>query len=225
MVRPFISSSLLLSSRLLIGCGDDGGSDPIDAKTVDTAAANCTVSSAAFGERGALAGVSFYAAGMTAGVGDIRVEMPLEAAQPNDTLLIQFFTGFAPFGTPQAPTAIVPGTYQISGAQLNYATCSVCVLIGTNVTGQGSEDDYMATGGTVTVTQVDSRVGGTLALSVSNLTFEHVTVNMQPPFDSTPVGDGCNSAVTSATHSSVMRMQPAKPSQATAPASGKRARL
>ncbi len=224
-MRAIALSSILLSSLSLIACGDDGGGTPVDAKTIDTAAANCTVSSAAFGARGALAGNSFYGASMTAGVGSMVAVMPLEAAEPTDVLIAEFYPGFAPFGTQQAPTAIVPGTYQLTGAQLQYADCGVCIRIGTNSTAAaGAEDDYMVKSGTVTVTQSDSRVGGTLAFSVTGLTFEHVTIDAQT-FVSTPVNDGCNSAIASAMHSSVMVAQPSKPGQATPAASVKRVRI
>ena len=227
-MRAIALSSILLSSLTLIACGDDGGdgNTPIDAKTIDTAAANCTVSSASFGARGALAGNSFYGASMgNPAVGSMVAVLPLEAAEPTDVVIAEFYPGFAPFGTQQAPTAIVPGTYQLTGSQLQYADCGVCIRIGTNSTAAaGAEDDYMATGGTVTVTQSDSRVGGTLAFSVTGLTFEHVTIAPQT-FVSTPVGDGCNSAIASAMHSSVMAAQPNKPGQATPSASVKRPRI
>lgn len=204
-MRVFTSFVLALSSLSLVACGDDGGDPP----SIDAPAANCTVSSNAFGSRGALQGNSTYTEGATAGIGDMRAILPLEAAPPSDILIVEFYTGFAPFGTSGAPTAVVPGTYQISGDQLNYATCGVCVRIGTNADTQGYEDDYLATGGTVTVTTADSRVGGTLAFSVSNLTFEHVTID-ENTFQSTPVGDGCNSAIGDATHTSTLAAPPAK---------------
>ena len=204
-----IAPTLLCSSLLLVACGDDGGGTSTDAKEAD-ANANCTVSSASFGNRGALAGASTWGMGGAAGVGDIRAILPLEAASPSDILIVEFYTGFAPFGTSQAPTAVVPGTYQLTGSQLQYADCGVCLRIGTNAdSGTGMyEDDYMVTGGTVTVTAVDNRVGGNLAFTLSNLQFEHATIDPDS-FMSTPVGDGCNSSISGAMHMSTMAAPPA----------------
>lgn len=194
---------------MLVACGgDDGGNTAIDA-SIDTPAATCTISNAQFGDRGAIAGNSIYTARPSPpNVGDMRAIMPLEAAPPTDILIVEFYTGFAPFGTTAAPTAVVPGTYQITGSQLQYADCGVCVRIGTNAMMDGMyEDDYLATGGSVTVTTAESRVGGTLTFSLSNITFEHVTID-ETTFQSTPVGDGCTTGI-SGTHTSMLAAPPA----------------
>lgn len=58
--------------------------------------------------------------------------------------------------------------------------------------GSNYADDYYVTGGTITITQVSPMFEG----SISNLTFEHVTID-DSTFQSTPHADGCTSAITS----------------------------
>ncbi len=101
--------------------------------------------------------------------------------------------------------AITPGTYTLSGDELNYATCGLCVLIYANATFDSSTGDltgadqyYLATGGSVTITSVaDNTAGtGTLTGTLNNITFDHVTID-STTFTSTPVGDSCESMITS----------------------------
>lgn len=213
-------AAIVAVSLSLVACVDDGGGNvgidaPVDAAREDApGGGGCTVSMTEFGER-SLPGRSFYH-GDTSGVGDIRAIMPLEPAEPQDILIVELYPGYAPFGTTAAPTAVVPGTYELTGTQLQYSTCGVCVRIGTNATDQGYEHDYMATGGTVTVTQVDNRVGGALVLGVANLQFEHVTIDEQT-FESSPVGDGCVTALVEGFHESEMTAPPMKPGGTAAP--------
>lgn len=51
----------------------------------------------------------------------------------------------------------MPGTYPIATNRPDYATCSVCVRIGTNATTTMSEHEYLATGDTVTITMAAPR--------------------------------------------------------------------
>lgn len=184
----------------LVACGgDDGASLPIDASGNIDAPVTCTVSTNSYGDKGALTGAATFAASqMNPALYRIAMQGALEAAQPTDVLFIDFFTGYEPFGTMQAPTAVMPGTYTLSGAQLDYATCGVCVTIGTNATTTGYEDDYMVTGGTVTVTALGDAVGETLTLSVSNLQLQHVTIDPQSGA-TTAANDGCTTSISNAT--------------------------
>jgi hypothetical protein len=117
-----------------------------------------------------------------------------------DVFQVELYKGFGPFMTGE----IVPGTYQLTGAELDYATCGVCVRILSDLNTANGEyvDDYFQTGGTVTITSVSPN----LTLTVSNITLEHVTINPQT-FESTPVGDGCESAITSGSFDAVTMMQ------------------
>lgn len=87
---------------------------------------------------------------------------------------------------------ITTGTFQLTGAEANYATCGACVLIYTDFD-QGAgmiADSYMATGGSLTITSLSPMVTG----SLSNVTFTHVDIDANT-FESTPVGD-CDSSAT-----------------------------
>jgi hypothetical protein len=201
---------VFLSSLALVACGgsDDGDSvdplTPIDAGTpvnVDgSTEAICSVSTPTFGDKGALAGGATFSVDPANALRySIVANSPLEAALPTDGLIVEFYTGYTPFGTSAAPTAVVPGTYQLTDEQLNYASCGVCVRLVTNSAEDGSsEDDYMATGGTVTVSAVGDAVGETLTFALSNLTFEHVTIDGMT-YNSTPAGDGCTTTISGAT--------------------------
>lgn len=201
----FVIPALALGSMAACG-GDDGASLPIDAPggSIDAPPAACTVSTTSFGDKGALTGAATFAASqMNPAIYRIAMQGALEAAAPTDVLFIDFFTGYAPFGTQQAPTAVVPGTYELNGAQLDFETCGVCVTLGTNATMTGYDDDYMVTGGTVTVTAVGDAVGETLTLSVTNLQLEHVTIDPMSGATSA-VGDGCTTSIANATYSGMV---------------------
>ncbi len=94
---------------------------------------------------------------------------------------------------------LVPGTYTLSGDELSYETCGACILLFAN-----AEDDnaqiYMATGGTLKLDSVQGQLTG----SVSNLTFQHVTID-EKSLVTTPVNDGCVSAITSASFDAVIQ--------------------
>lgn len=194
-------SLLVIPVAALAACGGDDGGDvtPIDGPTSDTAPVTCTVSTDSYGDKGALQGAATFAAStMNPAIYRIAMQGLLEGAEPTDVLFIDFFTGYEPFGTQMAPTAVVPGTYPLSGAQLDFETCGVCVTIGTNATQTGYDDDYMVTGGSVTVTAVGDAVGETLTFSVSNLQFQHVNIDPQTGA-TTAVGDGCTTSISNAT--------------------------
>ncbi|MEM9488575.1 MAG: hypothetical protein AAGC55_05495, partial [Myxococcota bacterium] len=91
---------------------------------------------------------------------------------------------------------IVPGTYQIAGAELQYADCSVCPRIFTDFNlavdpPEPSDAGYLATGGTVQIDSVTPNFAG----SVTGLTFQHVNIAEDGTFTSTPHPDGCGSSI------------------------------
>jgi hypothetical protein len=188
----------------LVACGgDDDGGGPIDGNP-----ATCTVSTNNFGAKGDLMTAAFFESDPNnAAVYRIAAQGLLEPAEPADIVIVEFYTGYEPFGTEAAPTAVVPGTYQLSGAQLDYATCGVCVRLATNATTTATEDDYMATGGSVTVAAVGDAIGETLTLSFSNVTFQHVTIAPMGG-QTTPVGDGCTAGIGSASMSGMVQAFP-----------------
>jgi len=99
-----------------------------------------------------------------------------------DQLVIELFNGYGVM-----TGGIAPGTYTLAGADLDYATCGLCVY----VVGDG-QDMYLATGGTVEITSIEP----SLQVSFSNLTFQHVDVD-QDTSETTPSADGCTSSLTS----------------------------
>jgi hypothetical protein len=217
MIRN-LSLVLLTSSLSLVACGGgtkttadakviatvDGGADAATG-TPDAPAAACTVSTATFGDKGALTGSAFFTAN-AAGVADDVLEFdgPLESASPSDIVSIQLYAGVGVFAN-----GIVPGTYPLTGDELNYQTCANCVLVYTNVDATNTAGDgvYMATGGTVTITATGTKVGDTLTGTITGLTFEHVTIDAN--FLSTPVGDSCTTALTNATFTGTLAAPPA----------------
>lgn len=130
---------------------------------------------------------------MPAAVGDtetIEWILPLESGSPRDELDFQLYNGLSIFST-----GITPGTYVLSGPDLDYSTCGLCVLIYENIDAQTNyRGVYMATGGTVTLTSVD----GNLAGSADHLTFEHVDIDANT-LVSTRHPDSCESAVDNVT--------------------------
>lgn len=187
------------------GCGGDN-SQAIDAATAVVDAKPCTVSTASFGDLGALPSRSaFYTPSpLNASLGDIITSAHLSAGTPYDSFFGEFRVGHGPFGTSAAPTAVVAGTYTLQGPELQYQTCGLCVRIGTRTTATSYADEYLATGGTVTITTAGTADGQTVTFSLANVTFEHVRIDSNTQL-STPAGDGCTSSLASATFSSTLQ--------------------
>lgn len=205
------SLSPVLLAFALAACGgdDDGVTPTVDAPgSIDAAVdapVTCSVSTRNFGDKGALTpSICVQDPGQDAAdpMDDvIFMRAPLEAGSPFDEIEIQLWAGFGAL-----TNGFANGTYPITGDETQFATCGVCVFLNTNrVDDQTYEDDYFATGGTVTLTSVQGNLTGT----VSNLTFEHVTVAQG---ESTPVGDGCTTGVTAASFTApITTPPPAKP--------------
>jgi hypothetical protein len=181
---------------------------PVDAPPVDAPPSNCSISTPGFGALGALTGSAHFVSSES-NPRLYRIFLParLEAGAPSGVFTFEVYTGYEPFGTETNPTPVVPGTYPLTGAQLQYADCGVCLTMASNVAADGMsyDDDFMATGGTVTINTVDGRVGGVLDVAFANVTFEHVTFDGPT---STPVGDGCTTAITSASFHGVLAAPP-----------------
>ena len=205
---------------LIAACGSDSKKSTPDALrivdspvTVDGPPA-CNISSPDFGDLGTVAmGFSSYDAGMAAGgfpaAPIVRLGAALTTATPPDVVFVSFYSGFTPFGTDAAPTAAVPGTYQLTGEQLQFSSCGVCVTATAKITQAGDGGQFMATGGSVKITTNGAAVGGTLAIELSNVTFEQATFSDMGV--STPVGNGCTTKITKLVYSGIMEAPPAKP--------------
>ena len=205
---------------LIAACGSDSKKSTPDAlRIVDSPVATidappaCNISKSDFGDLGTVAmGLSTYSPGMAANglpaAPYVFFGTGISAATPPDVVFVEFYSGFAPFGTEAAPTAAVPGTYPLTGDQLQYSSCGVCVSAAAKVVQGGNSGDFMATGGSVKITTNGAAVGGTLAIELSNVTFEQVTFNMGV---STPVGNACNTKFTKLVYSGTMEAPSAKP--------------
>jgi len=117
----------------------------------------------------------------------------------SDAVFIMVFSDDPKFG---GGGISAPVTIPISGAELNFDSCGGCVVIGAKCNNCNPENSsgtgtwYMATAGTLSLTQVNPHIKGTL----TNVTFEHVTIansGSNPTYHSTPVGDGCITKITS----------------------------
>jgi hypothetical protein len=103
-----------------------------------------------------------------------------------DYVDLSLYSGYGVF-----TNGIDAGTYTISGQELQYSTCGLCLVVFTDTDINGNPtDSYLATGGTVTLTSLQPTFAG----SITNATFEHVNIDQNN--NSTPVGDGCYSAIT-----------------------------
>jgi len=213
-------------SLALAACGgsDDDGPvvvGPDAATSIDAPVAPCTISTPTFGAKGALTATATFAADTTdPRLYKIAFTAPLETGSPTDLFFFEVFTGYAPFGTTSAPTPAIAGTYPITGNQLQYADCSVCVTLASNGTADGWEDDFMATGGTVNITQIGTAVGQNLNVTFQNLTFEQVTFSQS---QSTPVGNGCVTSIASASFMGTLAAPMNKVMQGPAPLAKTRA--
>ena len=205
---------------LIAACGSDSKKNTPDAlKIVDSPVATvdappaCNISSPDFGDVGTVTNaLATYSPGMAANglpaAPYIFFGTGLSAATPPDVVFVELYSGFAPFGTDAAPTAAVPGTYPLTGDQLQYSSCGVCVTAAAKVVTGGNSGDFMATGGSLKISTNGAAVDGTLAIELSNVTFEQVTFNMGV---STPVGNACNTKITKLVYSGMMKAPTAKP--------------
>ena len=101
----------------------------------------------------------------------------------NDYVDIELYPGEGVF----AGGSVRTGTFSLIGAELQYSTCGACVRL---FDGRSAKQ-FLATGGTLTLTSVSGNLTGTL----TNVTFVEVT--MDGSWVSTPVPGGCTSSITS----------------------------
>jgi len=85
----------------------------------------------------------------------------------------------------------VTGQFPIAGAQLDNATCALCLLVDADL--DGADETYFATGGLVRLDAVSGRLTGTL----TDVDFEHVSIADAPPHASTSIPDGCVTRISS----------------------------
>jgi hypothetical protein len=144
---------------------------------------SCVVPNA-FGPAGSVEGSLFESGGGLAWSGDLELESPAFGSME-----IELVPGFPPFEN--GVTTLT--NHVLSGPDLNYGTCGLCLRLVTYPTGDvASLKHYYVTGGTITVSEVEDGMTGT----ASNLTFEEVTLNGDT-FYTTPVPDGCETSISS----------------------------
>jgi hypothetical protein len=130
--------------------------------------------------------------------------IPARSHPTTDYLVLQHFTKRLPFDQ-----GFVAGTYQISGAQTQYASCGLCALVnsafdGTSYTG----DTFLASSGTVTITQAGNAIGETWAFEVTDLVFKQITVNTSSI--STFVNPGCETKLAKGSYTGTLGPPPAQ---------------
>lgn len=168
--------AVVLFASMLAACGGGGGGSGADARMIgDTATGECTAPS--MFEDGSL-----MDGDATSGTDDMYGEnvgfgVYLNDDTAADGLDITIWKDFAPFnGTFSAQT--IP----LTGPQLSPDDCGACIAIETDITDDDYADDYLPTGGTLTLTSVSGKFTGTL----TNATFQHVDGE-----SGAPAADGC----------------------------------
>jgi hypothetical protein len=160
------------------GCGDDHGG--VDAVVLPP----CMLTVAQYGAIASF--TSTNAVRTQDGAGNQHVAF-LGALQPGptaDTLDIQLIQGMGAFaGGPPAA-----GTYALTGAETQLATCGVCVVIEAGT----PREYYAAQRGTLVIETVDT----SFKASLSNAELAHVTVD--PMTSVSTIVDACTTSVTSA---------------------------
>jgi hypothetical protein len=100
-----------------------------------------------------------------------------------DQLTLLMYADTSVFGP-----SLMPGTFPLAGPKLNFDSCGLCLLLDAHSAPPNPpEMVYFPTSGTVELLEVGARVRATLR----DVTFEHITLDVEPPYSSRPVGDGC----------------------------------
>jgi hypothetical protein len=171
LARPSLLLLLLLLLGLSAGCSQAGGGDdeagpdaaPFgDFETDGGVQAACTAPAAL--PPGLLTG-----AAATRSAELVAVFRSAQPSPPFDVYQLELWTGVAPFAGP-----IVPGTYAIEGAQTDYATCGLCLLLMGDTDEAGfARQQYVADSGVVTIDSVDQfSITGTIS-EVSMVSFNN----------------------------------------------------
>ncbi|MBI5543358.1 MAG: hypothetical protein HY901_05680 [Deltaproteobacteria bacterium] len=102
-----------------------------------------------------------------------------------DAIHLELYEGHGVFAN-----GLATGTFTLEGDELNYATCSLCLTLGGDLTQSGAGQIFMATGGTVELASIE----GTLEVTLRAGTFAQVTVDPQTAA-TTLVPNGCTTAI------------------------------
>jgi hypothetical protein len=109
----------------------------------------------------------------------------LSSTNPPDAIWIELYEGYGVFET----TRLATGTYELIGAEANYASCGVCVTLSAklNTTTFEAAEDYIAIGGTLAVTSLDPFQG-----TLSNAQFQHIMFTNE---GQQVINDGCTTSI------------------------------
>jgi hypothetical protein len=165
-----------------IACGSGSGNNTHPTDATRDAPVACTASSS-YGAATLTdgSGYAFTAAEITTDGSNGFVDANqgfngnLNADAAPDSFEIDLYEGFGVWGSGSG--IITTGTFTLSGDDLSFQKCGLCIQIFTNIDADGAPVDlYFATGGTVTLTSVGTPTGsnvstGTLAGSLSNAMF------------------------------------------------------
>lgn len=181
-----LSSVLSLSALLAVGCSasgeptmpntpDSGMAGMVDAAPIEPAKCSPNTS---FGALGMVGQKAFNAMDGT----EAYIYLEHADIKGTDDLLIELWADeesvFA--------AGIKTGTFQLTGAEANYDTCGACVLI------ESDELDYIATGGTLTLTSIAGKLTG----KIENVTLQGYEYDKN---DNVVPRPDCTSSITSAT--------------------------
>src|SRR6266540_159671 len=168
--------SAALAAALLPGCSDDGsGAVTGDGGTGPDSSTACAVSPS-YGDVGTVSQTLSVAVRINDDLGRAKSITYIAALnQDQDQVVLQLYRGFSVFTQGE----IVPGTYEITGDELNYASCGVCVRMFADrlLGGARPLQDMMATGGTLVVTELGEAGSGTFKADLQNAVFEHVDID------------------------------------------------
>lgn len=174
-----VESFLALS---LLGCGSDDGKKQIDARIFhDGSAGGACTAQATYASLGGMGLAKDYPEHMGSAQVFAHQQIMIETLGSNDAVYLELNAGFGGFGSGD----IQPGTYQLQGEDLDYATCGLCFLLfPMSVTGTSFMGDinnvYVATAGTIVLTDAGGSAGSgsghMVAGSISNVTFKKAVI-------------------------------------------------
>lgn len=185
------------------GGGADASTGSPDAAPSGVADNACGVASS-YGALGMLTGEAgnvLQQGSTTARTHYLQVPTPSSAAQTaRDYVIIELWDGYGGFGTSPART----GTFTLSGAETDYDTCGICVLLAADVGANGATKLLLATSGTVNITSIGTAAGQTTQATLTGASFVEISYDMNTGYNAV-AGSNCPSPITSSTISGTLQ--------------------
>jgi hypothetical protein len=107
-----------------------------------------------------------------------------------DEVYVEMWDKYGAFNGVAAHT----GTFTLSGDDLDYDTCGLCVLVLANVTNNNPTKWLFATAGTVNITAVGTNTGQQTAVTITNASFSEITYDQNTGW-SKVAGSTCTSPI------------------------------